>query len=151
MDQFQAMAMTGTIIIYTIQYKRAAMLCLAFNNIFIGKPDGLFDIRIQPGVLILFAEFTSKTEPDKSLLVKGMLPVIDADQVGRFEMPAGFFVGFTNSGLKKRLVILQMPGGLIDDQLTMNLFLDQQELLVGFDDRGNGQVWVPAHEDALDE
>ena len=46
----------------------------------------------------------------------------------------------------QRLTVLELAGRLVEGEAGFGLFLDQQELSVALNDRGNGDIGFPDHD-----
>ena len=70
-------------------------------------------------------------------------PLIDADQVGQLDGPAGFFECFAARGVGQRFERLQVAGRLVDDEFAANALLDDEKAPVARDDRRNRDIRPP--------
>ena len=53
------------------------------------------------------------------------MPLVEAEQAGQFDMPAGFFEGFARRCVRERLQRLEMPGRLVQNEPAVGDFLDR--------------------------
>jgi hypothetical protein len=75
--------------------------------------------------------------------------VVEPEEVGQLDMPAGFFERLAQRGSEQRFMLLEMACGLVEYRLScihaIDGFLHHQEQAVFFDDRGDGAVGEPGH------
>ena len=70
-------------------------------------------------------------------------PLVDADQIGQLDGPAGFLERFATRGLGQRFVRFQVAGRLVDDEFAANALLDDEETPIARDDRRHRDIRPP--------
>jgi hypothetical protein len=69
-------------------------------------------------------------------------PEVDIDELARSEEPCGLLAHLADDSLEQRLARLDMSGGLIDDQLAVDAFFDDEKATVSLRYGGDGDLRV---------
>ena len=67
----------------------------------------------------------------------------------RLEAPGGLLAHLAHHGLEQRLAVLDVAGGLVEDQAAVDALLDDQEAAVGLGDGRDGDFGLCGHASEL--
>ena len=84
-------------------------------------------------------------DPQEAAACDVRSPEIDSDDRIGPESPAGFLEGLAYDRVEKGLAVLEMAGGLVENQAIARALLDQQKLTVTLGDRRHRDVRLPYH------
>jgi hypothetical protein len=86
-----------------------------------------------------------------TVVALGVAPAVDADQGLRLEVVGGFLEALADHSVHQGFALVQMAGGLVEENAVVGPFLHQQVLAVLFDDGRDDDVGFPVitHDMAL--
>src|SRR5258708_31326392 len=87
------------------------------------------------GVMII--DRAAECESNGSHAAGRAAPQIHADQGLRLEPPGRLFADFANDRSQQCFTVLDVSGGLIEDQALIDALLDDEKAAIGFPDRGD--------------
>ena len=139
-DEIERSSAAREVVVDAAQHHRAAQARLAREQLLARQPVRADDAVVERAGPVGAAAPCRRTRRAGTSCRVSALPEVDADDVLRLERPARLLERLADDGVEQRFAVLEVAGRLIEHDAAADAFLDEQELAVALDDRGDRDV-----------
>ena len=143
MDQFEWIAVSGQPVVHALQDQGAAVSLAAGGDFIRSQPQRAHDADVERALCVMRAQLAGEGKAQVGDVAGRAWPLIDADQGGGPELPAGFFERFARAGGDQCFAGFEMAGRLVEAQAVFGVLFDQQETPVALDQRSDRDIGLP--------
>src|SRR6185437_8400897 len=127
------------VVVERAQHERAAVPRCPGNRFVVAEPERTDDSRVERTLRMVAARGRGEREAHEARAAIDRLPVVDADQRDRLDIPGGFLEGLAHGSRGDRLAGFDVSRRLVETQSGAGLLLDEEVAAVALDDRRDGE------------
>jgi len=132
------LALAAEVILYAAQNQRATKKPLALLKIRAGQPMRTDNSVIERLCSLVIIDGAAESEAHSSDTTLGASPQIYANQRCGLKTPGSLLANLADDCLEQRLPVLDVSGGLIEDESLVDPLLHYEKATVAFGNGGNG-------------